>query len=94
MFNVFEGRKTYGGKWSVKETRKFSEEEISMVEKAVVIPSQYGTSCCFYMKSGLTTYIPMSPDAKSGIGDIVNLREAEIQILEKPGNSDIVRIRG
>lgn len=92
--NVFSSCRVYGGKWSEKASRKFSAEELAMVNKAVVVDSQYGTSCCFFMKNGTTTYIPMSSDAKSGVGDEVDLSQAQIVTLEKPGENDITRIRG
>lgn len=84
----------YGGKWSVKSSRTFSQEELALVEKAQVVESQYGSSCCFFMKNGTTMFIPMSQDAKSDVGDMVNLQTAEIITLEKQGEVDITRIRG
>lgn len=92
--NLFSGRKTYGGKWSVKSTRKFTPEEIALVKMAQVVDSQYGSSCCFFMKNGTTVYVPMSTDAKSSVGDFINLNDADIVTLEKMGESDIERIRG
>ena len=41
-----------------------------------------------------TMYVPMSQDAKSGVGDMVDLSSAEIVTLEKQGEKDIQRIRG
>lgn len=84
----------YGGKWSVKSSRTFSQEELALVDKAQVVESQYGSSCCFFMKNGTTMFIPMSQDAKSDVGDMVDLQTAEILTLEKQGEVDITRIRG
>ena len=92
--NLFSNLKVYGGKWSEKSSRKFSQEELALVDKAKVVESEYGSSCCFFMKNGTTMYVPMSQDAKSGIGDIVDLSSAEIVTLEKQGEKDIQRIRG
>lgn len=94
VMSIFSNLHAYGGKWSVKSSRKFSEEELSMVTKAQVVESQYGASCCFFMANGSTMYIPMSSDAKSGVGDIIDLETAEIVTLEKQGELDIQRIRG
>ena len=91
--NLFSGLKVYGGKWSIKSTRRFSQEELSQVTKAMVVDSQYGSSCCFFMANGTTMYVPMSNDSKSEVGDIINLSEAEIVTLEKQGELDIQRIR-
>lgn len=92
--NLFSNLKVYGGKWSEKSSRKFNAEELALVEKAMVVDSQYGSSCCFFMKNGTTMYVPMSQDAKSEVGDIVDLSSAEIVTLEKQGEKDIQRIRG
>lgn len=91
--NIFASLTLYAGKWSVKSTRSFSPEEIDSVSKAEVIPSQYGNSVCFFMKSGGQTYIPLSNDATVGVGDIVDLSKAELVTLEKQGELDIVRVR-
>ncbi len=92
--NLFSNLKVYGGKWSEKSSRKFAQEELALVDKAQVVESQYGSSCCFFMKNGTTMYVPMSQDAKSEVGDMVDLSSAEIITLEKQGEKDIQRIRG
>lgn len=92
--NLFSALKVYGGKWMEKASRRFTDEELSLVDKAMVVESQYGASCCFFMKNGTTMYVPMSNDAKSEVGDIVDLKSAEIVTLEKQGEKDITRIRG
>ena len=92
--NIFSNLKVYGGKWSVKSSHTFSAEELALVSKAQVVESQYGSSCCFFMKNGTTMFIPMSSDSKSEVGDFINLSTAEILTLEKQGEADITRIRG
>ena len=92
--NIFSGRKVYGGKWSVKSVRKFTPEELNLVSKAQVVESQYGNSACFFMTNGSNIYIPMANDAKSEVGDYLQLSECEIVTLEKAGENDIQRIRG
>lgn len=92
--NLFSSLRVYGGKWAEKASRKFTQDELALVTKAQVIESQYGNSCCFFMANGTTMYVPMSTDSKSGVGDIINLNEAEIVTLEKAGEKDIQRIRG
>ena len=92
--NLFSNLKVYGGKWSEKSSRKLSQEELALVDKAQVVESEYGSSCCFFMKNGTTMYVPMSQDAKSEVGDMVDLSSAEIVTLEKQGEKDIQRIRG
>ncbi len=80
--------------WQVKSTRHFTKEELDLVDKAMVVESQYGSSCCFFMKNGTTMYVPMNKDSKSKAGDYINLYEAEIVTLSKEGEHDIQRIRG
>ena len=92
--NLFSNLRVYGGKWSEKSCRKFSAEEKALVTKAMVVDSQYGASCCFFMANGTSMYVPMSNDSVSGVGDIINLDTAEIVTLEKAGEADIQRIRG
>ena len=92
--NLFSGLRVYGGKWAEKASRKFTQDELALVTKAQVVESHYGNSCCFFMANGTTMYVPMSTDSKSGVGDIINLSEAEIVTLEKAGEKDIQRIRG
>lgn len=94
MMNLFSNLKVYGGKWAEKSSRKFTQDELALVVKAQVVESQYGNSCCFFMANGTTMYVPMSNDSKSGVGDILNLEEAEIVTLEKIGENPIQRIRG
>lgn len=92
--NLFSNLKVYGGKWSIKSSRKFTPEELALVDKAQVVDSQYGNSCCFFMKNGTTMFVPMSNDAKSNVGDYIDLKSADIVTLEKTGELDITRIRG
>lgn len=92
--NLFSNLRVYGGKWSVKSSRKFTDEEKSMVTKAQVVESQYGNSCCFFMSNGTTMFVPMANDAKSNVGDMIDMSTAEVLTLEKQGEADIQRIRG
>ena len=91
--NIFGTLKTYAGKWSLKSSRKFEEEEINAVSKAEVVPSSYGNSVCFFMKSGGNQYIALSNDATVGVGDSVDLSKAQLLTLEKEGESDILRVK-
>lgn len=92
--SLFDNLKAYGEKWSEKKSEKFTKEDLDLVDKAMVVDSMYGSSCCFFMKNGTTKYIPMSNDAKSEVGDIIDLSSAEIVTLQKQGEKDIMRIRG
>lgn len=91
--NIFGTLRTYAGKWSLKSSRKFEDEEINAVSKAEVVPSAYGNSVCFFMKSGGNKYIALSNDATIGVGGSVDLSKAQLLTLEKKGESDILRVK-
>lgn len=91
--NIFGTLKTYAGKWSLKSSRKFEDEEINAVSKAEVVPSSYGNSVCFFMKSGGNKYIALSNDATVGVGDLVDLSKAQLLTLEKEGEPNILRVK-
>lgn len=90
--NIFASLQVYAGKWSVKSTRAFDAEEINAVKSAVVVPSQYGNSVMFTMVAGGQTYIPLSNDATVAVGESIDLAKAQLVILSKDGESDIVRV--
>lgn len=90
--NIFSTLRTYAGKWNVKSSRAFTQEEIQAVESATVVPSQYGNSICFMMVGGGQTYIPLANDATVGVGESIDLTKAKLLTLEKGGESDINRI--
>ena len=91
--NIFSSMKVYAGKWSVKSTRNFEAEEIDAVEHAVVVPSEYGNSVQFFMKSGGQTFIPLDQSSSLGVGESVDLSKAELVTLCKDGEADINRVK-
>jgi hypothetical protein len=90
--SIFSSLRVYAGKWSVKFSRAFTQEEISAVKSATVVPSQYGNSVCFMMVGGGQTYIPLANDATVGVGESIDLTKAKLLTLEKEGESDINRV--
>lgn len=90
--NIFASLRVYAGKWSVKETREFSTEEIETITMAVVVPSQYGNSVQFIRKDGGISFIPLDQNANTGVGEIIDLRKAKLVTLEKQGEADIYRV--
>ena len=91
--NIFSALRVYAGKWQVKETKKFSQEEIDLVDRAEVVDSQYGQSVCFFMKAGGMTYIPLDQNSSKATGDTVDLSRASLVTLSKQGEADIYRVR-
>ena len=90
--NIFSSLRVYEGKWMVKASRSFTQEEINSVDHASVVDSQYGNSVCFFMKNGGQTFIPLSTNSILGIGDNVDLSKAQLLTLERAGDSDIYRV--
>ena len=89
---IFNSLRVYKDGWNVVDSRSFEQEEISAVKEAYVVPSEFGNSCCFLMKSGGKTYIPMSRDAKASVGDAIDLTKAKLLTLSREGDSDIYRV--
>ena len=90
--NIFQNLRVYAGKWAVKASRSFSQEEIDAVDHATVVDSQYGNSVCFFMKSGGQTFIPLSTNSSLALGDDVDLTKAKLLTLSREGDADIYRV--
>ena len=90
--NIFAGLQVYAGKWNVVDSRSFNDEEKALISRAEVVPSEYGNSVCFFMKSGGQTYIPLSNQSTLGIGEEVDLNKAKLLTLHRDGSDDITRI--
>lgn len=90
--NIFSSLKSYAGKWSVCDSRGFTDEEKKAVKSATVVASQYGNSACFLMRSGTQHFIPMSNDSTLGIGENINLDKAMLLTLERAGEANIYRV--
>jgi hypothetical protein len=78
--------------WVVTNSRPFTPEEITAVNSAEVVASQYGNSVCFFMKGGGQTYIPLSEQSKLAVGDELDLKTAKLITLSRKGNNDIYRV--
>lgn len=92
MSNIFDSLRNYPGKWSISESRNFTEVEIGQIDKAVVVPSQYGNSVQFSMVGGGMTFIPLSNTSSKKVGDSIDMKDAKLLTLSKPGEADIYRV--
>lgn len=90
--NIFTSLRQYAGKWQLKSSREFSQEEISAVERNEVVSSQYGNSVCFFMAGGGMTFIPLSNNSTVGVGESIDLSRAKLLTLSKSGEDDILRV--
>ena len=79
-------------KWTIKEERPFTQEEIDAVDKAIVVSAQYGNAVQFFMKNGGFTFIPLDSSSTLNAGDEVDIRKATLRTYEKDGEGDIYRV--
>ena len=91
--NIFNALRIYAGKWSEKNVRDFTADEVAAVKEAKVVDSNFGYSVCFMMNSGGQTYIPLDQNSHLVSGDIVDLTKAQLVTLQRPGEADIYRVR-
>ena len=91
--NIFSSLRLYAGKWSLKASRVFNQEELNTISSATVVPSQYGNSVCFMMVNGGKTFIPLDQSSSLGVGETVDLSKAELLTLTKEGEADIYRVK-
>lgn len=89
---LFDGLQSYAGKFEEIGRRNFTAEEINAVARAEVKSSDYGLSCCFFMKSGVRKYIPMSTNSSYQLGDTVDMKTAQVVTLHRDGDGNILRV--
>lgn len=90
--NIFNNIQIYRGKWSLKSSRNFNEDEKKMIKSAKVVSSDYGLSVCFMMANGGSSYIPLSETSSKNVGDSIDLNTAKLLTLERQGDNDIFRV--
>ena len=78
--------------WNVKGIRFFTPNEIAAVAKAEVVPSSYGKSVCFFMKTGGQTFLPLSDHSHLTSGDTFDVKSGIIITLGRKGEIDICRV--
>ena len=91
--NIFSSLRVYAGKWAVKESRVFNQEELAAISSATVISSNYGNSVCFMMVNGGQSFLPLDQYSSLGVGETVDLSKAELLTLSKEGEADIYRVK-
>ena len=91
--NIFSNLRVYAGKWALKASRVFNQEELAAISSATVVPSQFGSSVCFMMVAGGKTFLPLDSSSTLGVGETVDLSKAELLTLAKEGEADIYRVK-
>ena len=87
MSNFFSSKQVYGPKWSLVDSRNFTEEEKNMISSTKVVPSEYGLSMCFMLKSGGAVYTPLSKNSSYKVGDTPNMDQLKVLTLEREGET-------
>ena len=78
--------------WQIKRVRSFNLEERLAVIRAEVVPSDYGSSVCFFMNAGGKSYIPLFDNSELSNGDELDMNTAKLITLCHKGQKDIVRV--
>lgn len=96
---ILDSLKGYHGKFQVVDEEVITEETFANVESVSTVPSDYGISVCFTMKSddatyGRYKYFPYAKDSKV-IENVTKeqLLGGKLLKLSRPGDRDIVRIK-
>lgn len=93
MSSIFGNLKKYGGSWKIESVLKFDDEDLSLIEKGVVVKSTYGISLKMYLRAGGSYYIPIDDrDTTYQIDDVVDLSKVRCKYLVKEGETPILRV--
>lgn len=84
--------RVYAQKWEETARSTFSKADRAKVEKCTVVESDYGLSACFHLVGGGVQYMPLSKDVDLEVGDTIDMEEAEVITLSRPGDNDIYRL--
>ena len=90
--NILNMLKVYAQKWSVKDERTLTAEELSGISAAKVVASQYGNSVCLTLVSGGQSYIPCATDCPLTVGEEVEPSALKVITLQRGGDADIYRV--
>ena len=89
--NIFNLAKIYGS-WTEKGRRNFTEDEKDFFTEGTVVESTYGLSVCFLCKAGGKAYFPLSVKSHYALGDKIDVNTAQVIVLGRQGEEDIIRI--
>lgn len=93
MSSIFGNLKKYGGSWKIDSVFKFDDEDLSLIEKGIVVKSTYGTSLRLYLRAGGSYFIAIDErDTTYKIDDVVDLTRIRCKYLVKEGETPILRV--
>ena len=78
--------------WKVTNKRLFTDEEKNVVKKAFVTQTNAGYSIKFLLNDWSEVYIPVDKKSNVSICEIIDLENAMLLTLSKPGHDDIYRV--
>lgn len=84
MFS-FESLQEYRGSFKEVSRDRLNEASLKSIDHAEVVESKYGLSVCFFMKTGLKKYIPLSRDSKLELYDEVDPSKGTVITLDRTG---------
>lgn len=79
--------------WKVTNKQPFTDEEIKLVKEAFVIQTKAGYSVKFICNDWKDRYIPVDEKSNVSICEIIDLENAMLLTLSKPGHDDIYRVQ-
>lgn len=92
-----ETMKTYGEKWSVKESLQITKKEAEEITSARV-ESRHSEAngdflvICLSLTSGGQKSMILSSKSKHGVGEVLDPNSLIIYTLSRPGDEDILRM--
>lgn len=92
-FNLINSVKHYEESWTLKEARSLSQEELEAILSVEIVPSDYGTSGKMRLAEGGCIYIPCSNTATFVVGQMIDPKDITVEVLTRPGDKDIFRIK-
>ena len=93
VIKLKDERVDYYRGWKVTNKRPFTDEEIKLVKEALVVQTKAGYSVKFIFNDLRETYIPVDENSNVGICEIIDLTNALLLTLSKPGQDDIYRVQ-
>jgi DNA polymerase III epsilon subunit-like protein len=88
----FDGLQYSPEGWVPVETRPFTSNEIESVSEALIVASQRGKTVQFTMKRGGIMFIPLKPGSLIGVGEVLNLNEAKLEVLKRDDGETSYRV--